>query len=674
MSENSPQKDIPQGGQNNSTKFDSERINDLRERLYARGDAPKETLRHPLSPSAIPLTPTPVIQREPEPEPKLVEKIESAPLAQQPEMMSAEGAVSYSMTSPRRNTMRKKLVIAGIVFFVIATLVSSLILYSGNNTISGENISISASGPVSVGGGEEFAFQVSVANQNTVPIQSATLIIEYPKGSRNSNDGKEILVERKQLDEVNAGELLNIPLAVRVFGEENEEKEIKISIDYRVAGSNATFHKVSDPLKFKVSTSPIVMTFDTLKTITSGQEIELSLNVQSNSPSPLSDILVKVVYPAGFDFSEASPETSSGEDMWKIGKLKPGEKKNITIKGLMTGYENEVRKFSASAGVAHITDKNTLASILAQTDEQIVIEQAFLNVGVTVNGSSEESIIVDSNGLAIVVVKFENTLDTTIYDGTISIALGGNALDEFEVAVTDGFYDSTKNTIMWDGSSNEILKEILPGRTSSVTFTLDPRNDVGSTPEINFKVAVSGERVYETGVPEKLAGTAERTIKVESVPTLGASALHSAGPFVNTGPTPPIAEEVTQYTFVFTAHAGTNDVTGAEVTTVLPQYVSWLDLVTDGDSVTYNPTSRAIKWVIGDMEANSTEEVSMQVSFLPSLTQVGMTPTILEAQRFKATDRFTGTIVRAEHPALTTSLSDESNEALHNGQVRASSE
>jgi hypothetical protein len=60
----------------------------------------------------------------------------------------------------------------------------------------------------------------------------------------------------------------------------------------------------------------------------------------------------------------------------------------------------------------------------------------------------------------------------------------------------------------------------------------------------------------------------------------------------------------------------------------------------------------------------------MQVSFLPSLSQVGITPTILEAQRFKATDRFTGTVIRAEHSALTTSLYSEANESLRDGRVR----
>jgi hypothetical protein len=462
MSENSSQKEPQQGSSNNGARFDSERISELRDRLYSRGDAPKETLRHSLSPRMTPPVVQEVLQAEP------IVSAEVPPTTQVSEVPEVEDAVSYSMTSPRRKTIRKKLLILSVLFFVMATAVASFIMFSGSNTISGENISISVNGPVSVGGGDELPFQVSIANQNTVPIQSATLIIEYPKGSRNSVDGKEISIERKQLDVVNAGELLNIPLSVRVFGEENEEKEIKISIDYRVTGSNATFHKVSEPLKFKVSTSPIVMTFETLKTVTSGQDVELKLNVQSNSPAPLTDILVKVSYPGGFDFSESSPETSSGEDVWKFAMLKPGEKKSITIKGLMTGYENEVRKFSASAGVAHATDKNTLASILAQADEEIVIEQAFLKVDATINGAPDESVIIDSSGVALVVVKFENTLDSTIYDGVISVVLSGNALDELEVNAADGFYDSSKNTIVWDGNNVDILKEIL--RVERVAF------------------------------------------------------------------------------------------------------------------------------------------------------------------------------------------------------------
>ena len=200
---------------------------------------------------------------------------------------------------------------------------------------------------------------------------------------------------------------------------------------------------------------------------------------------------------------------------------------------------------------------------------------------------------------------------------------------------------------------------------------LDPKEDIGRAPEIKLKVTVRGQRVFEDRVPQELVGTAARTIKVESIPTLTSESLYGSGPFVNTGPTPPIAEKVTQYTYTLKVKTGTNDVTGAEVSAIIPQYVSWLDLVSKGDTVTYNASTRTMKWTIGDMDANSEKEVSMQVSFLPSLSQVGTTPTILEAQRFKATDRFTGTVIRTGHPALTTSLYSETDDELKDGRVRA---
>ena len=317
---------------------EAERIKELRERLYARGSTTVKTERHELpkheihdtmekpkeriESSAPNVAVPPVVQVS---EPQKTEAFNSSPEGDKNTIL-----YSSSMATSRRKSLRKKIALGGVVFFVVAVALASLLMFSGNNTISGDNISVNVSGPISVGGGEEISFQVAVANQNAVPIQSASLIIEYPKGTHSIEDpNKELSVERKQLDTVGAGELLNIPLKARIFGEENEEKEIKISIDYRVAGSNATFHKEATPLKFKVSTSPIVMTFDSVKTISSGQELELKLTVQSNSPTPLTDILVKTTYPDGFDFTDSNPETVSGEDTWKIASLKAGVKKGI---------------------------------------------------------------------------------------------------------------------------------------------------------------------------------------------------------------------------------------------------------------------------------------------------------------------------------------------------------
>ncbi len=659
------------------------RIQELRERLYAR-EATVTAPRHELPRREIHDTHEiyETIEKPPEKivEPPQEEARVATPPVSHPHTPPSEAVdenkvpyTEYMGVSSRRKSLRKKFALVSLVFFVIAVGVASLIMFGGSNTISNDNISITVTGPVAVGGGEDFPFQISIANQNAIEIQSATLIIEYPRGTHSTEEGnREITIERKQLDTIKSGELLNVELKARIFGEENEDKEIKVSVDYRVAGSNATFKKDAEPLRFKVSTSPVVISLDSLKRITSGQELELKLTVQSNSPTPLTDLLIKAEYPEGFDYSESEPETLSGEDVWRIETLKPNEKKVINIKGIVTGYEEEIRKFVVTGGVANETDQNILTSVLAKAQSEVTIEQPFLNVNIAVNGGTAEPGVITTNEVASVEIEYENALNTTIYEGKIFVELMGNALNEFDVKPANGFYDSTKNTITWDAVDEKSLKEILPGRSSRVLFQLDPLDDIGRTPEISLKVTVQGQRVYEDRAPQELVGTASRKIKVESVPVITSSILYGEAPFVNTGPIPPVAEKMTQYVYMLRVKAGTNDVTAAELTAVIPQYVSWLDLVTEDDDVTYNATTRTMRWNIGNMEANSEKQVAIQVSFLPSLSQVNTTPTLLETQRFKATDRFTGTVVRADHPALTTSLYNSSSDELEDGKVRES--
>ena len=242
------------------TARDADHIKELRARLYARGPE-KQSVRHALPQHEIheeifvPKESTvPVREKVSNPESEVLTEI-NAPMS----------TVSYSepmASRGKRKSFRTMFVLLGGLFFVAAVAISSFLMLKGGNTISGENISIEVTGPISVGGGDEVPFKVTVANQNTVAIQSATLIIEYPKGTQSATEiNKEIGIVRQPLESIGTGELVNIPLKARVFGEENEEKEIKVSIDYRIQGSNATFHKEAVPLRFKLITSPLVMTF-----------------------------------------------------------------------------------------------------------------------------------------------------------------------------------------------------------------------------------------------------------------------------------------------------------------------------------------------------------------------------------------------------------------------------
>lgn len=683
-----------------------ESLVEMRERLYARGKQAKQFKRSSLSQnkkdgSAVPNKWGSAPEQKKE-APRAIHKSigthtdipQSAAVQQAEQEMpvsngapnthaEAEPATEHSLaedakdvfmkTVKKKQGYRTKIVLAGLVFFVIAMALSSAFIWFGDNTISGENISINISDDqFSIGGGDELSFQVSVANQNAVPIESATLIINYPPGTQSAeNPGEELFSQRIQLDEVKPGEAVNVPVKAIIFGEENQERTITAALEYRVRGSNATFFKEADPLRLKITSSPVSLKVDAVDSITSGQEMEFAITVTSNSPSPLSDVLVKASYPSGFDFTESSLDPVSGQDTWLIESLEPEGEESFTVKGLAVGKSSEEKTFRFSIGVPNERDRFNLASTFSTVSTGVQFEQPFLDIGIAVNGDTgSETVVIEMEESTTIDLTLTNTQDDTIYDGVVTAKLTGNAVNEVDVSVSNGHYDSTTNTITWDSVDVDSLSEIAPGRSSLVKFRVRPEEDTARTPEINLEVTAEGRRVFNDRASEKLEGSVSRTLRIESLVRLSSKALYSTGEFTNTGPIPPVAEKVTQYTLNFEAQNGSNDVTNAEVTAVLPPYVTWLDLKTSGDDITYDSPTRTVTWDIGDMDSNGREEASVQVSFTPSFSQVDTTPTILETTRFRATDRFTGTVIRAQSPALTTSLLHDPDEDTHNGRVQ----
>lgn len=649
-------------GEENNGKLDS-----LRERLYARGEKEKDlgytdlTHHTPKAPSVSPVwhevRDQAQVSYTPPPRPPFLETSPNL----------------SSMRTKKRTRIRTLLLGGGILFFVVALVLASTYLFFGKNSISGNNITLEARGPFAVGGGEKFDFTISLTNQNVVSIDAATLLIEYPVGSQSATEaGKEVSRERKSIDRIGPGEVLNIPASAIVFGEENDEKEIRVTIEYRVQGSNATFYRDAPPLHFKISSSPVTMAVDAVKQITSGQEIDLAITLTSNSPTPLQGLLLKAEYPTGFSFTSSEPKTVSGEDSWLISELKPEGKKTIHIKGLMSGKNPEKKVFRFSSGVAGEKDPYALTSIFTATTHEVGLEAAFVNLEMTVNGKGGDTVALAPREAALVEVTFRNTLADTIYDAVIEVELSGNAIDKPTVGAGNGFYDSSKNIITWDSVASDGLKEIIPGGSNTVTFSFTPTipTENSRTPQVVSKVNVKGRRVSENNVPQGLTGTISRTVKVESQTALTSQVFYSTGPFENKGPLPPVAEEPTTYTVIMAFQNGSNELSNVVVEAVLPPYVTWKDNTqTPQGTVTYNATTRMLTWKIGDVEAAKTIGAGYQVSILTSVSQVGTVPALVLEQRSRAQDRFTGTVLRATTPDLSTQLADEEDESKREGRV-----
>lgn len=648
---------------------DQAEIEAMRRRLYERGTDIRPAPRHDLSPKEVtapttwpvpPAPPAPLVAPDAPPadprtrhlsEPSASATSEPAPVAVVPK-------------TKRRFSYRAIILLTGLGFFIMTVLLSSLYMMFGNNQISNHNIAVTLSGPLTIGGGEVLPLQATITNQNRVPIESAILIVRFPSGTKaGDGSGRDILEERIQLERINAGESLNVPVRAIPFGQENQERSITAELEYRLVDSNGTFYKRAEPFNFSIHSSPLNVRVTHLEKVASGQEIDITLEVQSNATAPIQNLIVSANYPINFDYSSANPAPAFRENTWLIGEIVPEQTVPIKIKGVVLGNQNEEFQIQFQVGNPRQDNQFIVGAILATANADFIIERPFINITSTINGQTGSVITTDAGGNTTVAITVENTLNETLFDMALEVAVSGNVLARDRVIVQSGFYDSIKDVIRFDVSGDRNLAEVPPGGRRTFTFSITP-NQVRNTPTFEITANALARRVSEDRVIEQLIGSVKSEVRYTSnVATFG-EVRHVSGPV------PPVADETTVYEVTFSATAGGNDVTGAVVTSSLPQYVDWTTAGAGVGSLIFNPVSKEITWNIGDIESQNRVTTMFRIAFTPSQAQIGRTPALVGAARLRATDRFTGVVVRAEDAPKSTELSSELGFGPDSGKVQ----
>lgn len=573
-------------------------------------------------------------------------------------------------TPSQGSSFLKKVFFGSVAFFVLALGVAVFIFYGGNNLISANNVDILVEGPVSIAGGEPLSLDIAVINENDVKLELVDLVVEYPKGTAYPEDTtKELVRFRELIGDIEAQRDGRKNVSAVFFGEENEKKDIKITAEYRVQGSNATFYKEKIYSVF-ISSTPISITVDSFSEVNSGQEFTMKFTITSNSSKLLRGIVFQAEYPFGFNFKRAVPSATFDSALWKIGDLAPGAKRVISVTGSIDGQNDDERIFRLNAGVQSLKDDKKIGIPLLSTQQAIMVKKPFITSSLALDGDASNRDYAGEAGRSIRAdVSFVNNLPTNIIDAEIAVRISGSALDKSSIVVERGFYDSANGVIRWDKSNTSELSLLNPGSSGNVSFTFTPNTETSSSnlknPGILIDVSIRGKRIAENQVPEQIIASSVRTVRVASKIRLLPRILYSIGPFINTGSMPPKAEKETRYTIVWTVTNTSNTVSNAQVRATLPSYVKWLGVTSDAEKIAYNPVGGEVLWNIGSIAPNaqgiSSKEIAFQVAFVPSVSQINTVPTIVNEAVLTGEDDFTGLTLRDVRSSLNTRLSTDPN-------------
>ncbi len=630
-------------------------IDEMRKRLYSRGFDTPHSQRHTLTdqpavdvarnwqtPAGTPVAP---IQRP----------------SGESLVIGAESEAELAAEPPRR--YRKFVLFGTLVIFVLGATLAGAFWYFGSDNISGENININISGPATIGGSETMSLQIGITNQNTVAVDQATLVVKYPAGARSVSEPiKNLYEERISVGTMTPGEAKNIPIQVAIYGKENEAQQIDATLEYRITGSDGTFFKISEPLRFQITSSPITMQVSAVRKVSAGQDVDLILTIKSNSSKVQKGVIVSADYPNGFSYKTSDPDPIYNQNTWKIDELKPEQSVKIKIKGTISGLINEAFGVNFAAGISETDNQFIVGSLLAEARTEFVIESPFIEVGISIDDDTDGEAVLEQGRSVPVEISIKNTLDETVYDMVVEVVPSGNALSESSISGGNGYYDSNRGTVRWEVSNNPTFAQVLPGSVQTLNFALTGDSRRGPS-SFDITVNVYARRVAEESAQEQLIGSVKASAKYVS------EAMVTSQVNYMSGPVPPKVGQTTTYLVALVAEAGTNDMTNAVVKTSLPTHMNWLNDYSGLGSVDYNPVSKELRWDVGDIEGKGKKELIFSLSILPSLSQVGITPVLINGITMQAVDRFTGTTLTADSGLMYIELGEEAGYEPGNGAV-----
>jgi hypothetical protein len=566
--------------------------------------------------------------------------------------------------------------IFAVVFFLGSLAYAGFIFLGGGKNISADEVSVNVIGPVSIGGGEKLSLDVVVQNNNAVPLELVDLVIDYPAGTKNADDlMTDLKRDRIPLGDLSPGQISRKTVSSALFGEENSTQEITLTLQYRISGSNAVFEK-QKKTALVLSASPVRLVVDGLKEISSGQEIELTTRLSSNSSKTLENVMMTAKYPFGFALKSSSIKATIDNNIWIFNKVEPGEEQIIKLIGTISGQNEESRVFRFNTGIKSETVPDEIGIVWGTILHETVVKKSFADLKITLNNQDTEKVAINSGQTVFGQVSFYNNTNDILRNVKIELELDGDILNDKTVEAENAFYRSSDNTIFWNSETGSIFSEIKPRASLELPFkfasyNMEKGQNVLNNPEIKLSAKISGIRVSESNTEESLVSDTFAIAQIKTDIPVSVYTVYSEGPFTNSGNIPPKPETKTRYTIVFEVSNSTNNLQNTMIEAIIPSYVDWNNMFSPQNSnVYFDSETRRMSWDAGIVNAGvgyvtPPKKMYVNVTLNPSVSQIGTAPELMRNVKITAFDSFTKINITKDLPSPTTIIKDRSTGDRH---------
>ena len=545
-----------------------------------------------------------------------------------------------------------KLFFVSVVFLVASLSYTAYRITSDRNTVSSTNIDVILSLKPYVEGGEVVPFTIDVQNRNLLPLKSSALTITYKKGFSSQNESEEIH-ERIEIGDIQKNESRRGEKNIQLFGSEAESKDVIVKLEYKVAGSAAVFSKVVSASTI-IKTPSVSVHLDGPGNLSSGQTGTYVVNVKNNTSTTTTPFIVSLSLPPSFIVDSADPKLTTKDMFWNIDKLKIGESKQISVTGsFSTNNSTEKITIHTVAGVSSSNSKN-ITTVYSSDLKDVVISTSPIKLTLATSDGSSSGYLKYGDRAAFV-LSYKNTSNRVLRNVEIDVNISGTA--PIINSILDdgyGYYDSIKQTIMWNKATLPALDSLEPGADGSIRFYIPIVSKGVNLP--NLKVAVTS--FADLASTRDVTASVSGSWVVKGTLSVNALTSYKKSSFLNSGPVPPKANTETTYTAKIFA-SSQNNLEEGRVSFVLPIYTTWKGVFTEGKNIVYDDKTRTVVWDIGDIKSGETVNTEIQLSVRPSQSHVGQAPSITGGIVFEGVEIESNSLIKTSVSPLNTNIFGE---------------
>ncbi|MDD5084089.1 MAG: hypothetical protein PHT88_04165 [Candidatus Moranbacteria bacterium] len=561
---------------------------------------------------------------------------------------STWNTVQESFMSRNRKAIMQGVVICGIIIAVaLAYFVAVRIQQSSFNS---DRVTLKVDGPTSVSGSESSLFVFSLSNVNRSELTDAELTLTYPENFRP--DAMDNMSINGSSSQIHIGTIAphsqgKIELRGKFVGSKGSLAYIKGVLRYKPENASSSFQAESQ-IGVTIQSPSIKLSMEAPLEVASGGVVEYRVDYTNMSDVPFDNLRLKVEYPAGFHFQEATPKTSEGEAIWYVGTLSSGQSGSVRIVGTVDGTKDETKILTAHIGMLQGNGE-----LLAYSDSERLTKIVASPISVQQTANNLNQLSVNPGSVIRYDVRYRNDGQIGLRNVIITVAVDGSALDYSKLQPSGGAFDDVKRIITWKASDVHELANLAPGKEGTVSFSvpvlsmLPVKTDADKNFVITSVAKVDSPDIATPTGSNKIIGSNTLRVKVNSGVDIQVATIYQDGVIPNAGPNPPVLGQETTYTIHWRAFNGSNDADKGVVSAYLPTGIRWIGKVSpSSENITYNERTNQITWNVGNIQSGigsirPIREVMFQVGLTPQVNQVGSTTPLLGETTFTAHDLFT---------------------------------